>query len=85
MIAILAIPLALIAIISKIIVHLKYMSLMNSEDASDFFGAISPTFFIRDKDLEESNSELQKLAKKIKIRLTVFYVCITLFFISVSF
>ncbi len=85
MIAILAIPVALVAIISKIIVHLKYMNLMSSEDASDFFGALSPTFFIRDKNLEQSNGELQKLAKKIKTRLIIFYVCIALFFISVSF
>lgn len=58
---------------------------MNSEGSSDSFGALSPTFFIRDKNLEKSSTELQKLAKKIKIRLVIFYACIALFFISVSF
>lgn len=85
MIAILAVLIALMAIISKIIAHLKYMNLINSEDASDFFGALSPTFFVRDKDLEQSNNDLQKLAKKIKTRLVIFYACIGIFFAYVSF
>jgi len=85
MIGILAIFIALIAIIAKILNHLNYLDLVsNSPKISDFWEAFSPTFF-RDREEYLSDSDLKKVAKRIKVYLAIFYFCILIFFVYVSF
>lgn len=84
MIAILAILIALISIWIKIYNHFKYLNLLpESIEIPSAFGALSP-LFIGNSTEEEKNEELKKLARTIKISLTIFYLCLVSFFVYTS-
>jgi hypothetical protein len=81
MIAILAILIALISIWIKIYYHFKYLNLLpETIEIPSAFGAFSP-LFLGNSDEEEKNEELKKLARTIKISLTIFYLCIICFLV----
>jgi len=85
MIGILAVLVALIAIISKVVNNIRYLNLLpESTDPTDFIGAMSP-IFLSNKEEEQENDKLKKIAKRIRINLWIFYLSIVVFFGYVSF
>ena len=85
MIALLAILMALIAIISKVVNHIQYV--INSTESpkiSDFLFTLFP-LFLRDKNKEASNNQLKRRGTSIIIYLLVFYASLILFFAITAF
>lgn len=84
MIALFVILFALVAIISKIIAHIRYVSCsIDSPEILDFVGALPP-IFIGVKE-EQSDKKLKKLANRIRTYLIMFYSCIIIFFAYTAF
>ncbi len=62
----------------------QHKILPESTDPTDFIGAMSP-IFLSNKEEEQENDKLKKIAKRIRINLWIFYLSIVVFFGYVSF
>lgn len=84
MFAFLTFLIAFFSLICKIVYHIKYLALNDTNlEFSDIFITIAPIFFKHHKD-NESYDMISNTVKKIKICLALFYPSLIAFFVFTS-
>jgi len=84
MLAFLTFLIAFFSLICKIVYHIKYLTISNTNlEFSDIFFTIAPIFIKYHND-DESNDSISNTVKKIKICLALFYPSLIAFFVFTS-